>query len=115
MRLFWIFLVFPVCVFAGLCKVDGISDSPQKINCFIHFGSQIQILDINCDERNYKVVLNGNSFEVDYAYHEEVDAGSNPIVFVFGDNSLTTTSYQMYALADLTLDGHQYDGLCFYK
>lgn len=115
MRFLWIILVFPVFAFAEHCKVDGISDSPQKINCFIHFGSMIRILDVSCVNGHYQIDLNGNKSEVDYAYHEEVEIGSTPLVFVFAQNSLTMTSYQMYSLADLKMDRHYYDGLCFYK
>lgn len=115
MKFLWAILIFPVVALANDCRVDGISDSPQKISCYIHVGMLIKTLDVECREGNYQITWESKSYEVDQAYHEEVEAGSNPLVFQAGRLSLTSTSYQIYSRADLRIDQQKYDGLCFHK
>lgn len=115
MKFLWAVLVLPLSVFGNDCKVDGISDSPQKINCYIHVGSQIKTLDVECREGNYQISWDEKIYDVDQAYHEEVPKGANPLVFQAHRLSLTTTSYQIYSRADLKIDEDRYDGLCFNK
>jgi hypothetical protein len=115
MNFLWALLIMPLGVFASDCRVDGITDSPQKINCYLHVGMLIKTLDVECREGNYQIVWEHKVYDVNQAYHEEVERGSNPLVFQADRLSLTTKSYQIYSRADLKIDGDHYDGLCFNK
>ena len=115
MKYFCMFLLFPVCVFATDCRVDGISDSPQEMNCYIHDNRVVESLNLNCSDGNYQLHWKNKVYPVDIAYHEEVEAGASPLVFRSRIVSLTTTSLPLYSKANLSIDDEQYDGLCFIK
>ena len=115
MKYFCVFLLFPACVFAIDCRVDGISDSPQEMNCYVHENKLVELLNLNCIDGNYQLQWKNNVYPVDVAYHEEVETGANPLVFRSRNVSLTTISLPLYSKANLSLDDEQYDGLCFIK
>ncbi len=115
MKLIWLTLLLPFSSFAMDCAVDGISDSPQMMSCYIHSSMQIQSLTLECRDGYYQIGWGNKSYQVEEAYHEEVERGSNPLVFQAGRLSLTTTSYQIYSRADVIVDGEKFDGLCFDK
>ena len=115
MNFLWVFIVLPLGAFAKDCRVDGISASPQKISCYLHVGKFIKTLDVECREGNYQIEWEQKVYDVNQAYHEEVERGSNPLVFQADRLSLKTISYQIYSRAILRIDGDSYDGLCFNK
>lgn len=115
MKFLWVIMLLPISAFSMDCKVDGISDSPQKMNCYIHHLGNIELLNLECRAGSYQLLWLNKSYPVDLAYHEEVEAGSNPLVFQSERIELTTTSYQIYSRADLNVDGRDYDGICFNK
>lgn len=83
MKLILLFIL--VCLsapsFGALCKVYGISDSPQKLDC--SFGqSSIQL---RCKSGQYFL----NNLKVDQAYHLEVEDGPVPLVFKTKSSELT--------------------------
>jgi hypothetical protein len=108
-------ILFPVYVFGMDCKVDGISASPQDMNCYVHAKKLVELLNLNCIDGNYQLHWKNKVYPVDIAYHEEVEAGANPLVFRSRSMSLTTTSLSLYSKANLSIDDKQYDGLCFIK
>lgn len=59
--------------YAADCKVYGISDGPQKLDC--HFKNLD--LSLYCNKGSYFI----NSLPVISAYHQEVERGSVPLVF----------------------------------
>jgi hypothetical protein len=95
------------------CEVDGISDSPQGMKCFIYNQARINKLELECVQSQYHLILKGNRHQVEAAYHEEVETGSSPLVFVSGEVSLTTVSYGVYSLAELKIQEKISKGLCF--
>jgi len=113
MKIFWIMLFLPIYTYALDCSVDGISDSPQKLNCYIHNSMQLEPIELACREGNYKIIWGNKLYDVDQAYHEEVEVGSNPLVFQAGRFALTITSYKIYSRAYLTIDKRTHHGLCF--
>ncbi len=115
MKNFCLFLLFSTYVFASDCRVDGISDSPQEMNCYIHDNRLVELLNLKCLEGNYHLLWKNKFFPVDVAYHEEVVSGASPLVFRSGSLSLTTTSFPLFSQADLSIDDKEYDGLCFNK
>ena len=115
MKYFCVFLLFSAYVFATDCRVDGISDSPQEMNCYVHAKKLVELLNLNCIDGNYQLHWKNKVYPVDTAYHEEVEAGANPLVFRSRSLSLTTTSLPLYRKANLSIDDKQYDGLCFIK
>ena len=115
MKYFFASLLFPACVFATDCRVDGISDSPQEMNCYVHAKKQVELLNLNCIDGNYQLHWKNKVYPIDIAYHEEVEAGASPLVFRSRSMALTTTSLPLYSKANLSIDDKQYDGLCFIK
>lgn len=115
MKYFWAFLLLPVHAIALDCRLDGISDSPQEMNCYIHENRLVELLDLKCLDGNYFLRWKNKYHPVDVAYHEEVDSGSSPLVFRSGRLSLTSTLFPMYSKADLMVDDERHDGLCFNK
>lgn len=115
MKYLWAFLLVPISALALECHVDGITDSPQEMNCYIHEQRLIQVMNLKCLKGNYLLKWKNKSFPIDVAYHEEVEFGSAPLVFRSGNLSLTTTLFPLYYKADLIIDTHKYDGLCFHK
>lgn len=76
-----IFLTLSNVALAGPCKVYGISDSPQKLDCtFPTF-----TIELRCKSGNYYL----NSSKVSTAYHEEVEEGPVPLVFKSPEMDLT--------------------------
>lgn len=65
---------------AAICKVYGISDSPQRLSC------SFKALDIKLSCRQGQYYLN-NSFVSD-AFHYEVEEGPTPLVFKASDMQL---------------------------
>jgi hypothetical protein len=115
MKTFFLMMLFTVNAFAANCLVDGITDSPQKYNCSITNGSQVEKLSLVCRNGNYAINWSGKVYPVSVAYHEEVEEGSNPLVFVSDRLTLTTTAYQTFSRATLTVDGKSMNGRCFDK
>jgi hypothetical protein len=115
MRNFFIISLFllPSLAWSAGCEVDGISDSPQSMSCYIHNGKLIGKLDLACDDGKYYLKWKGQKFEVNTAYHEDVEEGSSPLVFVTDRMTLTTVSYKVYSTAELVLDDKTHSGLCF--
>lgn len=111
----WPLLLLPVCAFAQECRVDGISESPQEMNCYIHDKRLIEVMDLKCLNGNYLLRWKNKSFPIEVAFHEEVESGSTPLVFKSGSLLLTTTLFSLYSKADLLVDKKKYDGLCFNK
>lgn len=112
MKTFLLMMLFTVNAMAANCMVDGISDSPQKYNCSIKNGSQFEKLKLICQNGIYEINWSGKAYPVTVAYHEEVEEGSNPLVFVSDRLTLTTTSYRTYSRATVTVDGKSMDGRC---
>jgi hypothetical protein len=75
-------LVLPQAAFAGACKVYGISDSPQKLNC--RFGATD--VSLRCRSGNYFL----NSSQVQDAFHLEVE-GDEPVPLVFSAKDMELT------------------------
>lgn len=67
--------------FAADCKVYGISDSPQKLNCTFKKLN----LGLTCKEGQYYL----NTSRVSVAFHMEVEDGPVPLVFRAPDMELT--------------------------
>lgn len=66
---------------AADCKVYGISDSPQKLNCTF----KNLKLDLTCKAGQYYL----NTSRVSVAFHMEVEDGPVPLVFRAPDMQLT--------------------------
>lgn len=113
MKLFLLLILVSFSALAADCVVDGISDSPQKFHCYINNAKKIQKLDLICQDGNYELHWAGKMLPVTVAYHEEVEEGSSPLVFVSEGMTLTTVSYQIYNRASVVVDGKNLDGLCF--
>ena len=112
MKIFLLMSLLSFNAVAASCMVDGISDSPQKYNCVIKNGSVNEKLSLFCRDGNYEINWLGKAYPVSVAYHEEVEEGSNPLVFVSDRITLTTTSFQTYSQATLTVDGKSINGRC---
>ncbi len=108
-------LLFPVISWAVNCEVDGISDSPQGLSCYISHGKLIKKLDITCKDGRYTLRWEGQKFFIDTAYHEDVATGSSPLVFVSLNLSLKVTKHRLYHRAELVMAEKSCDGLCFVK
>lgn len=106
-------LFLSLSAFATDCKVDGISDSPQGFKCKIRQGLSMEKLSLLCLEGTYQIVWKGKALPVSVAYHEEVESGSNPLVFVADGLTLVTVAHKMHTSGSLNLDGKELKGLCF--
>ncbi|MBA2403632.1 MAG: hypothetical protein H0V66_02590 [Bdellovibrionales bacterium] len=107
MKHIWLTLLLPVSSFAMDCAVDGISDSPQLMSCYIHSSMLIKDLTLECRDGYYQIGWGNKMHQVEEAYHEEVESGSNPLVFQAGRLTLKTTSYKIYSRADVVVDGEK--------
>ncbi len=67
--------------FGADCKVYGISDSPQKLNCTFKKSN----LALTCKDGQYYL----NTSRVNLAFHMEVEDGAVPLVFRATDMELT--------------------------
>lgn len=61
-------------VYGQACKVYGISDSPQKLDCSFR---KLQVK-LSCQKGEYYL----NDVKVDEAFHMEVESGPVPLVFM---------------------------------
>lgn len=99
--------------FAQDCKVDGISDSPQSYTCQLRVGVKVQKLKLRCVEGTYQLEWLEKTHPVTVAYHEEVEEGSNPLVFVAEGLSLVTVGHKLHTSGSLTVNGKELKGFCF--
>jgi hypothetical protein len=106
-------ILYPVIGWSMGCEVDGISDSPQSMSCYIHNGKLIGKLDLSCDDEKYHLKWKEKKVEVNTAYHEDVEEGSSPLVFLAEQMTLRTVSYKVYSTAELIIGEKTYSGLCF--
>ncbi len=113
MKILLILLAFPLLGFAQDCKVDGITDSPQKLKCRMQYGRKISPLKLSCVEGVYRLEWLGQEHEVSVAYHEEVESGSSPLVFVTDTFTVTTTSRRVYHGASMIIGQEKIKGICF--
>ncbi len=112
MKLIIFVLLFPCLAFASKCNVYGISDGPQKLSCVIKVGKKLKKMLLQCESSQYKLIWNNRSYPVDTAYHEEVESGSNPLVFRSEKILFTAIIHHFSAQAELEMDGHLYKGIC---
>lgn len=108
-------LLFPAALLAAECKVDGISDSPQRQTCYLQNGLRMSPLKLSCIKGEYHLKWGKRSHVVEAAYHEEVEAGANPLVFVSGKLNFVMVSYKLYNHGELVVDNKLYHGICFSK
>lgn len=88
------FLMISLQAFAAPCKVDGISDSPQKLECSL--GKELKHL-LSCVNGSYDL----DGVKVDRAFHLEVDSGSSPLVFKTSTSTLTVVKQNLTYAAEL--------------
>ena len=79
----------------------------------IYNGHEIVKLRLYCDDGQYKIKWRKKEHLVDQAYHEEVETGSTPLVFLSEGLSLTTISYRFYSQAEVMIKEERLKGLCF--
>ena len=106
-------LLIPASVFASDCEVGGISDSPQSMTCEIQQGKKVEKLNLICTDGQYEIAWLGKSFTVSESYHEDVEEGSSPLVFVAEKLTLRTVSFTGYSKAQLVSEGKGLIGKCF--
>jgi hypothetical protein len=112
MKLIIFLLLFPCFAVASKCNVYGISDGPQNLSCIIQVGERKKEILLECESSRYKLIWNNRSYTVDSAYHEEVESGSNPLVFRSGKIIFTAIIHRYSAQAELEVSGHLYKGIC---
>lgn len=113
MKFLLLFVLFSFNALSSECSVYGISDSPQKMNCYIHQLSEFKPLNLVCKDGVYNILWKDKRYEVEQAFHEEVETGSSPLVFQAGSLTLKTVSLHIYAQAKLLLNKRSYAGICF--
>lgn len=86
------------------CKVYGISDSPQKLNCSL---GEVNI-SITCKKNTY--YLNGE--KVSLAFHMEVEEGATPLVFKTQTGKTLTVLPEDIILAEYENGKEYYQGTC---
>jgi hypothetical protein len=87
------------------CRVYGISDSPQKLQCSF----KNLYLSLTCVKGFYFI----NSIPVLSAYHLEVEEGSSPLVFQTKDMVLTVTmEAKTSSKGELSNHGVTLNGIC---
>lgn len=87
------------------CKVYGISDSPQKLNCTFKKLN----LALTCKDGHYYL----NTSRVSVAFHMEVEEGAVPLVFRAPDMELTVMINTPTIIdAELTKSGTAITGTC---
>lgn len=90
---------------AGDCKVYGISDSPQKLNCTF----KNQKIALICKGGNYFI----NTSKVSMAYHLEVEDGPVPLVWKAPEMQLTVVIQSKNEIeAELEMNGKAVVGKC---
>ena len=115
MKNFLFALLIPGCVFAADCEVGGISDSPQGLTCEIHQEKKAEKLNLVCNDGVYQLIWREKTYQVTDAYHEDVEEGSSPLIFVAEKLTLRTVSFTSYSSAQLASDGKGLIGKCFEK
>lgn len=108
-------LLLPATLFAAECKVDGISDSPQKQTCYLQKGLKMSPIKLSCVDGHYVLNWAKKSYEVEAAYHEEVERGPSPLVFIAGKLNFVLVSYKLYHRGELSDGEKLYSGICFDK
>ena len=78
---------------ASPCKVYGISDSPQKLECTF---AQNEDIALSCSEGVFYL----NDEKVLSAYHLDVETGSSPLVFKTAKSSLIITKQKTHFIAE---------------
>lgn len=106
-------LALPTMVFASPCEVGGISDSPQRMECYISHMKIRQKLLLRCTNGRYQLHWYDRDYEIKNAYHLDVETGSSPLVFESAEMTLTTVSKRVYSSALLETGGKSFSGLCF--
>lgn len=90
---------------AADCKVYGISDSPQKLNCIFKNLN----LALTCKNGQYYL----NTSRVSVAFHMEVEEGAVPLVFRAPDMELTVMINTPTDIdAELNKSGNAITGTC---
>ena len=98
-------MMMPAAYSAEACKVYGISDSPQKLDCSF----RQQKLNLRCVKGQY--FLDGQ--KVDDAFHMEVEEGPVPLAFKTSDSMLTVTIESRSRIhAELEIKGRSIFGTC---
>lgn len=115
MKFLLLLVLFSFNAFSSECSVFGISDSPQKMNCYVYRSSQIEPLKLVCRDGVYNIVWKTKKYEVEQAFHEEVETGSSPLVFQASGLTLKTVSLQIYAQAKFLINDESYTGICFFN
>jgi len=115
MKFLWPFVFLSFNAFSAECNVYGISDSPQRINCYIHQNAELEPLSLFCKNGVYNIVWKNARYKVEQAYHEEVERGSTPLIFQTASLSLKTISLHIYGQAKLSTKNGSFDGICFFK
>jgi hypothetical protein len=115
MKFFWAILFLSFNSFGSVCSLFGISDSPQKLNCYIHYKSELEPLKVFCKDGDYRINWRSVNYRVRQAYHEEVETGPIPLIFQTNGFSLRAVSFQMYGQANLSMAQGSFEGICFYK
>lgn len=115
MKFLWVIFFLSFNSIASECSVYGISDSPQKLNCYIHYKAELEPLKVLCKNGDYKIYWKSVIYRVQQAYHEEVETGPTPLIFQTNGLSLSAVSFQMYGQAKLSVGLASYEGICFYK
>lgn len=100
-----IFLMISLPVLSAPCKVYGISDSPQNLDCT--FGKELKI-HLGCEGGAY--LLDGAP--VVNAFHLEVETGSSPLVFKTVKTSLTIIKEKSSFLAEYESPEGTQSGTC---
>lgn len=100
-----LFLMISMPVLSAPCKVYGISDSPQKLDCSFEKELKIQL---NCSHGHY--LLGGAP--VSNAFHLEVETGSSPLVFKTAKSTLTLVKEKSFFTAELETSEGTLTGSC---
>lgn len=87
------------------CKVYGISDSPQKLNCSFPEMS----VKLSCKWNNYYL----NQEKVNLAFHLEVEEGANPLVFKTKSGATLTVLAEKVILAEYNKGSVYTQGSCY--
>jgi hypothetical protein len=90
---------------AAPCKVYGISDGPQKLDCTFEKNNQSHL---TCANGLY--LLDG--VEVSEAFHLEVEQGSSPLVFKSTKKNLTVVKEKINYSAELEKNDETFSGTC---
>lgn len=99
-----LFLLFSLIeAYAEDCKVYGISDSPQKLEC------QFEDFKVFLSCKNGSYFL--NSTRVALAFHMDVEEGASPLVFKAVNMQLTATKDASWT-GELERNGKTFSGPC---